>query len=85
MNLYKSLTTFMFSVLVLCFVSNIYASEQVLVEGGVFEMGSYYCEEEQSNSDWCNDEIPHKVQVDSFWVDKFEVTNTEYRLSLIHI
>jgi len=79
MNLYKILTTFVLFVLVSCFVSNIYAGGQVLVEGGVFEMGSFYCEEEQSNSDWCNDETPHKVQVDSFWVDKFEVTNTEYR------
>ena len=32
--------------------SPIYASEQVLVEGGDFEMGSFYCEEEQNNSDW---------------------------------
>ena len=78
MNLYKILTTFMLSVVVSFFVPNIYASEQILVEGGVFEMGSHYCEEEQNNSDWCNDETPHKVQVDSFWVDKFEVTNYQY-------
>ena len=57
----------------------IYASEQVLVEGGAFEMGSLYCEEEQNNSDWCNDESPHKVEVDSFWIDKYEVTNAQYR------
>jgi formylglycine-generating enzyme required for sulfatase activity len=79
MNLYKNLTTFMLSVVISFFVSNIYASEQILLEGGVFEMGSYYCEEEQNNSDWCNDETPHKVQVGPFWMDKFEVTNAEYR------
>lgn len=55
------------------------ANDQVLINGGEFQMGSLYCAEEQNNSDWCNDEIPHKVQVDSFWIDKFEVTNEKYR------
>ena len=59
--------------------SPLYASDQVLVEGGEFEMGGFYCEEEQNNSDWCSDEVPHKVQVDSFWIDKYEVTNAKYR------
>lgn len=61
------------------FVSPIYSNDQVLVEGGSFEMGSHYCEEEQNNSDWCNDESPHQVYVDSFWIDKYEVTNADYR------
>ena len=25
------------------------------------------------------DETPHKVQVDSFWIGKYEVTNAKYR------
>lgn len=61
------------------FLSPALAGEQVLVKGGVFEMGSHYCEEEQNNSDWCNDELPHKVRLDSFWMDKFEVSNSDYR------
>ncbi len=69
-----------YSILLLVFVSSpVYAREQVLVKGGVFEMGSHYCEEEQNSSDWCNDELIHKVEVDSFWIDKFEVTNSDYR------
>ena len=79
MNLSKILFGFTFCVVLIFFTSNLYASEKVLVKGGLFEMGSHYCEEEQNNSDWCNDETMHKVQVDSFWMDKFEVTNENYR------
>lgn len=61
------------------FVSQTLASGSAFVEGGDFQMGSLYCEEEQNNADWCNDEIPHKVHVDSFWIDKYEVTNSDYR------
>ena len=76
MNFSKPILIAFFS---LCVSSPIFASEQVLVEGGDFEMGSLYCEEEQNNSDWCNDESPHKVKVDSFWISKYEVTNDQYR------
>ena len=76
MNFSKSILIAFFS---LCVSSPIYASEEVLIEGGDFEMGSLYCEEEQNNSDWCNDESPHKVKVDSFWISKHEVTNDQYR------
>ncbi len=69
----------MFFVAVFFWAPQIYASEQVFVKGGGFEMGSQYCEEEQNNLDWCNDESTHQVQVDSFWMDKFEVTNNDYR------
>ena len=62
MNFSKPILIAFFS---LCVSSPIYASEEVLIEGGDFEMGSLYCEEEQNNSDWCNDESPHKVKVDS--------------------
>ena len=61
-----------------CISSPLFANDQVFVEGGEFEMGGFYCEEEQNNSDWCNDETPHKVQVDSFWIDKYEVSNAKY-------
>ena len=76
MNFSKPILIAFFS---LCVSSPIYASEEVLIEGGDFEMGSLYCEEEQNNSDWCNDESPHKVKVDSFWINKHEVTNDQYR------
>ena len=52
---------------------------QVLIPGGKYNLGSYYCEEEQGNADWCSDEIPHKVELGQFWVDKYEVSNADYR------
>ena len=52
---------------------------QVLIPAGEYNVGSYYCEEEQSNADWCNDEAPRKVKLDAFWIDKYEVTNADYR------
>jgi iron(II)-dependent oxidoreductase len=75
---------FFSTVLFACFVnSSIFASEQVLIAAGDFEMGSRYCEEEQNNADWCNDESPHQVHVDSFYIDKYEVTNADYRKCFI--
>ena len=56
---------------------------RVLIAGGEFSLGSFYCEEEQSNADWCNDETPRKVRLDSFWMDKYEVTNADYRKCFI--
>ncbi len=52
---------------------------QVLVPGGEYNLGSYYCEEEQHNADWCSDEVPHKMELESFWIDKYEVTNADYQ------
>jgi formylglycine-generating enzyme required for sulfatase activity len=52
---------------------------QVLIPGGEYDLGSYYCEEEQNNADWCNDEVQHKAQLTPFWIDKYEVTNADYR------
>ena len=60
-----------------CISSSVFA--EVLIQAGNFEMGSSYCEEEQNNSDWCNDETLHKVHVDSFYIDEYEVTNADYR------
>ena len=63
-------------------VLSVYAESgdsQVLIPGGKYNLGSYYCEEEQGNADWCSDEIPHKVQLGQFWVDKYEVSNADYR------
>ena len=63
-------------------VLSVYAESgdsQVLIPGGKYNLGSYYCEEEQGNADWCSDEIPHKVELGQFWVDKYEVSNAEYR------
>jgi len=63
-------------------VLSVYAESgdsQVLIPGGIYNLGSYYCEEEQGNADWCSDEIPHKVELGQFWVDKYEVSNADYR------
>ena len=52
---------------------------QVLLPEGEYNLGSLYCEEEQGNADWCNDEVPRKVKLDPFWIDKYEVSNADYR------
>lgn len=52
---------------------------RVEIAAGEFVMGDTFCEEEQGNSDWCSDEVPHKVRLDSFVIDKTEVTNADYR------
>lgn len=48
------------------------------IGAGEFVMGSTYCADEQGNSDWCNDETPHKVRLDSYLIDTHEVTNSDY-------
>jgi len=53
--------------------------DQVLIPSGEYSLGSLYCEEEQGNADWCNDEVPRKVKLDAFWIDKYEVSNADYR------
>ncbi|MDA0691974.1 MAG: SUMF1/EgtB/PvdO family nonheme iron enzyme [Nitrospinae bacterium] len=50
----------------------------VQIDTGEFVMGDTYCLEEQDNADWCRDEVPHKVQLDSYLIDKYEVTNADY-------
>ena len=40
------------------------------LQEGEFSIGDIYCTEEQKNSDWCADEIPHKVKLKSFSLDK---------------
>ncbi len=62
--------------------SSVYAGPevmQVLIPAGEYNLGSFYCEEEQGNADWCNDEVPRKVKLDAFWIDKYETTNADYR------
>ena len=41
-------------------------------------MGDTYCVEEHANSDWCSDEVPHKVYLDEFMIMRNEVTNQNY-------
>ena len=53
--------------------------EQVLIPGGEYSIGSLYCEEEQGNADWCIDESPRKIKLDAFKIDKYEVSNDNYR------
>ena len=64
-----------FLTVLFCFCMISLSFAEVFISGEDFEMGSYYCEEEQNNSDWCNDETLHKVHVDSFYIDEYEVTN----------
>ena len=52
---------------------------RALIPGGDYSVGSFYCEEEQNNADWCSDETPRKVKLDAFWIDKYEVSNADYR------
>lgn len=54
------------------------AGRQVLIGAGEFVMGDAYCADEQNNSDWCSDEVPHKVSLDSYLIDIHEVTNSDY-------
>src|SRR5699024_8977778 len=45
----------------------------VFIEGGVFLMGA-------TDDDGRADEYPaHRVKVDSFWIDRYQVTNKEFR------
>jgi formylglycine-generating enzyme len=53
-------------------------SSQITFQEGEYSIGDIYCAEEQKNSDWCADEVPHKVKLQSFSLDKYEVTNSEY-------
>jgi len=54
------------------------AGRQVQIEAGEFMMGDTYCADEQNNSDWCSDEVPHKVNLGSYLIDTHEVTNSDY-------
>ncbi len=49
-----------------------------VISAGDLVMGDTYCVEEQGNSDWCSDEVPHKVQLDEFMILRSEVTNQSY-------
>lgn len=53
-------------------------NRKIIFPESEFSIGDLYCKEEQRNSDWCSDEIPHKVRLGSFSIDKYEVTNSEY-------
>ena len=54
-------------------------NEQVLIEGGTFWMG---CDEENNAGFGCRaSELPrHEVTLDSYLIDKYEVTNSQYQL-----
>ena len=69
-------------VFMVCFPFQTYAESgpaQVLILAGEYSLGSLYCEEEQGNAEWCSDEVPRKVKLDAFWIDKYEVSNADYR------
>ena len=53
--------------------------DQILIPSGEYTLGSLYCEEEQGNADWCKDESPRKIKLDAFRIDKYEVSNDNYR------
>ena len=50
----------------------------VKIDGGEFTMGDDFCRIEQANSDWCVDEIPHRVRLDGYSIHRYEVSNDEY-------
>jgi formylglycine-generating enzyme required for sulfatase activity len=51
-------------------------AEMVYVSAGTFLMGS-----NQTNDQADNDEFPqHEVNLDGFWIDRYEVTNQQYAL-----
>ncbi len=62
---------------------NLFAEPQavrmVLIEAGEYVMGDTYCADEQKNSDWCSDEVPHRVRLDSYLIDTHEVTNSDFQ------
>ena len=58
---------------------DVVVQDAVLIEAGEFEMGDTFCADEQGNGDWCSDETPHQVQLGSYRIDKYEVTNADYR------
>jgi formylglycine-generating enzyme required for sulfatase activity len=59
--------------------------EMVYIKGGSFEMGSPKSEQDWAvdqglKREWVDDEGPvHTVELDGFWMGKFEVTNAQYR------
>jgi iron(II)-dependent oxidoreductase len=50
----------------------------VLITGGEFIMGKDYGKEKKSDDSVYIDNHAHKVFVDSFYIDKYEVTNAQY-------
>ena len=53
-------------------------AHRVVIPAGEFVMGDTFCSDQQGNSDWCSDEIPHRVQLGQFSIDKYEVSNAQY-------
>jgi len=50
----------------------------ITIEAGEFVMGSSFCAEMQSDSEWCADETPHRVRLGRYALARHEVTNAEY-------
>ncbi|NIQ02321.1 MAG: SUMF1/EgtB/PvdO family nonheme iron enzyme, partial [Nitrospinaceae bacterium] len=55
------------------------SEDRVEIPGGEFMMGSHYCAERRNNDEWCRDETPHRVFLNAFEMDKYEVTNRQYQ------
>ena len=79
----KKYTYSIYGFVIVIFLSNFFqvnalpdVSSQIIFQESEFSIGDIYCVEEQKNSDWCADEIPHKVKLKSFSLDKYEVTNS---------
>ncbi len=53
-------------------------SKMVLIKGGEFIMGQEHKPDPKAKKAPYIDNATHKVQVDSFYIDKYEVTNAEY-------
>ncbi|MCP4152931.1 MAG: formylglycine-generating enzyme family protein [bacterium] len=53
--------------------------EMVLISGGEFMMGRERKPQKDPAKKVYIDDYPHKVQVDTFYMDKYEVTNAQYQ------
>lgn len=55
--------------------------EMVEIPSGIFEMG---CDIEKNGDETCPDgTTPHQVTLDTYWIDKYEVTNASYESCVI--
>jgi formylglycine-generating enzyme required for sulfatase activity len=66
------------SFVVSVFAEEIPSLDWQIIPAGESELGASFCLEEQGNTDWCSDEVPHRVRLDEFMILRSEVTNQLY-------
>ncbi|OGW18465.1 MAG: hypothetical protein A3K09_03785, partial [Nitrospinae bacterium RIFCSPLOWO2_12_FULL_47_7] len=70
--------TLVFSMIYLSVWADSQSANQVAIEASEFVMGDTFCLDQQGNSDWCSDEVLHRVKLPRYAIDKYEVTNAQY-------